>query len=252
MSPSKLFTPALATLALGLLVPACGSPSGDEEAQAAENAPAPVVQAPARPAPEPPAPEPVQPVPMPQVVLLVGGKPATQVEAMTLDTLAGDALDYLESCSGQEDKLGGAPSWAAAREAPVCVVVQLLPPADLDISGRTVRVEELLVPLGLPQMDGRIYARTGQSTPGPFLGGDDLLYARLRDTAAGALGTTSLPTLPPDALPPIEDEQPVEPEPMTEPAPEDEPLPEDDPAPQDEPDPADEPTPEEPKSGLGA
>lgn len=250
MSPATFRTTAFASFALGLIVPACGSPFGEDESQSAKSAPAPVAQAPEQPVPEPPEPEPMQPEPVPQVALLVGGKPATQVEVSTLDTLGDEALDYLASCRGQEDRLGGPPSWETARAAPVCVVVQLIPPAELDVSGRSVRVEELLVPLGMVQLDGRVYARVGQATPGPFLGGDDLLYARLRDTAAGALGTTSLPTLPADAQPPVEA---AEPEPMTDPAPDadapPEPAPDDASSPEEDPAPDDDPLPEEPKAG---
>jgi hypothetical protein len=147
----------------------------------------------AEPVPVPPPP-PAMPAPAARVVvLLVGGEPVAMVPRSTMDELGAQAVAYLASCRARDRHVGGELEWEAARGAPLCVTLQFLPPAEIATrTGASVRVAELLVPLGITRFEGAVLARDGAPPYAELLAGDPALFQRLRQEAVGAMGQMAM------------------------------------------------------------
>ena len=182
------------TWALAATLSACFSPQPPPEAPPREPEPAapPALAAPAIAAP------PVDPGPSYAVTVLVGGAPKA-TPAGDLSALGSDSVDYLGTCTDADHRTNDTLQWDAASRAPLCVRLVFAPPASLPTSaGTEVKAGELLVPLGMPQLDGFVLVRSGGDASGGFLRGDPALLARIKQRAAGALA--SLPTRAPNLV----------------------------------------------------
>jgi len=144
--------------------------------------------------PEAAPPPPAMPAPPGRVVLLlVGGEPVAMVPASTIDELGAHAVAYLASCRAREKRAGSDFEWEAARAAPLCLTLQFLPPAEIATqAGASVRVGELLVPMGVTRFEGVVLARDGAPPHAALLFGDPAIFEELRAEAVGALGVTAM------------------------------------------------------------
>jgi hypothetical protein len=107
------------------------------------------------------------------------------------DAALGDAaLACLRSCRDRERRLVAEPDWAAARAAPLAVLVRWPEPATID-AGLIKRLEvtEVLVPFDLDGREGQALARDGETLYSAFSRADAGRLAVLRAAAAASLGT---------------------------------------------------------------
>jgi hypothetical protein len=175
-----------AAIALAAALAACSSPPPPAEAQ-----PAPVPPQPVALAPPPIASPPPDSRPNYVVSVLVGGAPKV-CEAKDLAVLGADAVSYLGTCDESDHRPSDTLQWDAASGAPLCVRLVFVPPASLRTgAGKDVQAAELLLPLGMPQMDGFVLVRSGEGPHDGFLAGDPALLARIKQRAAGTLALTA-------------------------------------------------------------
>ena len=162
-------------------------------------APPPASEAPP-PAPETPEPPTLAAPPIPSppadagpsyvVTVMVGGEPKAAA-AQELSGLGSDSVDYLGTCPESDNRANDTLQWDEASRAPLCVRLLFVPPAKLSTgAGASVDAAELLVPLGMPQLDGFVLVRSGAGPRGGFLGGSPALLARIKQRAAGVLAIT--------------------------------------------------------------
>ena len=171
--------------ALAATLSACFAPPPAPEPEVQSQAPAP----PALAAPTVPSP-PAEAGPGYVVTVLVGGEPKSAA-SQELSGLGSDSLDYLGTCVDSDHRTNDTLQWDAANGAPLCVRLIFVPPAKLPTGvGAPVEAAEILVPLGMPQLDGFVLVRSSAGPRDGFLGGDPALLARIKQRAAGVLAVT--------------------------------------------------------------
>lgn len=126
------------------------------------------------------------------VTVLVSGEPKPAA-SQELSGLGSDSLDYLGTCADSDHRTNDTLQWDAASGAPLCVRLIFVPPAKLSTgAGPPVEAAEMLVPLGMPQLDGFVLVRSSAGPRDGFLGGDPKLLARIKQRAAGVLAIAPL------------------------------------------------------------
>jgi len=175
-----------AAIALAAALAACSSPPAPTEPQ-----PAPVAPASETLAAPPIAAPPPDSRPNYVVSVLVGGAPKV-CEAKDLAVLGADAVSYLGTCGDSDHRPSDTLQWDSASGAPLCVRLVFVPPASLRTgAGTEVQAAEMLLPLGMPQLDGFVFVRSGEGPHDGFLAGDPALLARIKQRAAGTLALTA-------------------------------------------------------------
>jgi len=127
------------------------------------------------------------------VTVLVGGEPQPLASRAELAAVGHDAITYLGTCRDRADRPHDPLMWEAAVTAPVCVRILFAPPTELvPAEGSPITAGEMLVPLGVPHLDGFVFVRAGSGPHASFLAGDPELLGRLKVEAAGTLSVVAM------------------------------------------------------------